>query len=71
MPIAPRQRMELRNACEAVALTADLICVVSAVRRETISPDWLTSKKAGESVATCAKTSRRRSETMRSPMVMT
>ena len=31
--------MMLRSATEAVAPTADLICVVSAVSRETISPD--------------------------------
>ena len=43
MMTAPKQRMRLRSATEAVAPTADLICVVSAVNRETISPDWLTS----------------------------
>ena len=32
--------MALRSATEAVAPTADLICVVSAVSRDTISPDW-------------------------------
>jgi hypothetical protein len=71
MPMAPRHRIMLRSATDAVAPTADLICVVSAVSRETISPDWLTSKKEGESRVTWAKTSRRRSETMRSPSVMT
>ena len=63
--------MTLRSASEAVAPTADLICVVSADRRETISPDWAASKKAGDSVVTCEKTSRLRSATTRSPSVMT
>ena len=63
--------MTLRSATEAVAPTADLICVVSAVSRDTISPDWVVSKKAGDSVVTWAKTSRRRSATTRSPSVMT
>jgi hypothetical protein len=71
MPSAPIPRMMLRSACEMVAPTADLIWVVSAVSRETISPDCTASKKAGESRATCAKTSRRMSETTRSPSVMT
>ena len=39
MPTAPRPRMVLRSATDAVAPTADLTCVVSAVSRETISPD--------------------------------
>ena len=49
MATAPRPRMMLRSATEAVAPTADLICVVSAVSRETISPDCAVSKKAGDS----------------------
>ena len=63
--------MELRSASEADAPTADLICTVSAVSRETISPVWLTSKKFGDSEVICEKTSRRRSATIRSPSVMT
>ena len=71
MATAPTNRMALRSATEAVAPTADLICVVSAVRRETISPDSALSKKAGDSRVTCEKTSLRRSATTRSPSVMT
>ena len=63
--------MTLRSATEAVAPTADLICVVSAVSRDTISPDCAVSKKAGDSFVTCANTSLRRSATTRSPSVMT
>ena len=71
MPTAPRPRIVLRSASEAVAPTADFTCVVSAVSRETISPDCTVSKKPGDSVVTWAKTSRRRSATTRSPSVMT
>ena len=43
MPMAPMQRITLRSATEAVAPTVDLICVVSAVSRETISPERFAS----------------------------
>ena len=39
MTTAPTKRTRLRSAIEALAPTADLICVVSAVSRETISPE--------------------------------
>jgi len=68
---APKHRMMLRSAVEAVAPTADLIWVVSAVSRDTISPDCTASKKPGDSRETCENTSRLRSETTRSPSVMT
>jgi hypothetical protein len=42
----------LRSATEAVAPTADFICVVSAVSRDTISPDWAVSKKAATGAVT-------------------
>jgi hypothetical protein len=71
MPTAPRPRMTLRSATEAVAPTADFTCVVSAVSREMISPDCAVSKKDGESLVTWEKTSRRTSATTRSPSVMT
>ena len=45
--MAPRKRKTLRSAIEALAPKADLICVVSAVSRETISPLRGWSKKAG------------------------
>ena len=68
---APSPMMMLRNAIEAVAPTADLICVVSAVSRDTISPDCAVSKKAGDSRVTCANTALRISATTRSPSVIT
>ena len=71
MITAPTPMMELRSATEAVAPTADLICVASAASRDTISPECDLSKNAGDSSATCAKTSRLRSDTTRSPTVMT
>ena len=71
MIAAPTKRTRLRSAIEALAPTADLICVVSAVSRETSSPERAASKKAGDSRIRCAKRSRRRSATMRSPSVMT
>ena len=40
---APTNSTRLRSATEALAPKADLICVVSAVRRETISPDFTVS----------------------------
>ncbi|MGY4353668.1 hypothetical protein ACVW0J_000161 [Bradyrhizobium sp. i1.7.7] len=68
---APKNIMRLRSAIETEAPTADLIWVVSAVSRDTSSPLRAESKKAGESESRCAKTSRRRSATMRSPIVIT
>jgi hypothetical protein len=38
----------LRNAIDIEAPTADLICVVSAVSRETISPVRAVSKNADD-----------------------
>ena len=63
--------MTLRNAIDTEAPTADLIWVVSAVSREISSPLREESKNAGDSDIRCANTSRRRSATIRSPMVMT
>ncbi len=71
MTTAPMPSSVLRSAIEAVAPTVDLICVVSAVSRETISPDWARSKNAGDSRVTWAKTFRRRSATTRSPIEIT
>ena len=47
MTAAPMKSTRLRSAIETEAPTADLICVVSAVSRETISPVCAVSKKAG------------------------
>ena len=69
--MAPITMMPLRSAIEAVEPKVDLIWVVSAVSRETRSPARLESKKAGSSFVRCAKTSERRSATMRSPTVIT
>ena len=68
---APMNSITLRSAIETDAPTADLICVVSAVSREINSPERAESKNAGDSEIRCANTSRRRSATMRSPIVIT
>lgn len=68
---APKNIIKLRSAIETEAPTEDLIWVVSAVRRDTSSPLRAESKKAGDSDSRWAKTSRRRSATMRSPIVIT
>ncbi len=39
MMVAPRKSTRFLSATEALAPTADLICVVSAVSRETMSPE--------------------------------
>ena len=60
-PSSRRRRRTARccaSAIETDAPTADLICVVSAVRREIISPVCAWSKKAGDSAVRCANTSR-------------
>ena len=69
--VAPRNSSTLRSAIEAEAPAADLIWVVSAVSREISSPLRAESKNAGDSDIRCANTSRLRSATMRSPMVIT
>ncbi len=61
----------LRSATETDEPTALLICVVSAVSREVISPVLAVSKKAGDSSVRCANTAARRSATTRSPMIVT
>ncbi len=71
MTVAPTNSIELRSATEADAPTADLIWPLSAVSRETSSPLRAESKNEGDSETRCANTSRRRSATMRSPMVIT
>ena len=69
--VAPKNSMKLRSAIDTEAPTADLIWVVSAVSREISSPLREELKKAGDSDIRCANTSRLRSATMRSPMVIT
>ena len=71
MAAPPKNSSRLRNAIDTEAPTADLICVVSAVSRETISPVRAVSKNADDNRVRCAKTSERRSATMRSPSVVT
>ncbi len=71
MAAAPKNMSKLRSAIDTEAPTADLIWVVSAVSREISSPERAESKKAGDSDIRCANTSRRRSATMRSPIVIT
>ena len=46
---APTNSTRLRSAIDTDAPTADLICVVSAVRRDTSSPLWAVSKNDGDS----------------------
>jgi len=71
MVVAPMNSIRLRSAIETEAPTADLIWVVSAVSREISSPLRAESKNAGDSEIKCANTSRRRSATIRSPIVIT
>ena len=67
----PMNSTRLRSATETEEPTALLICVVSAVSREVISPVFAVSKKPGESSVRCANTAARRSATTRSPMMVT
>ena len=67
----PRNSIKLRSAIDTEAPTADLICVVSAVSRDTISPVLALSKNDDDSRVRCANTSLRKSATMRSPNVVT
>ena len=67
----PMNSTRLRNATDTDEPTALLICVVSAVSREVISPVLAVSKKPGASSVRCANTAARRSATTRSPMIVT
>ena len=69
--VAPMNSIKLRSAIDTDAPTADLIWVVSAVNREISSPLRAESKNAGDSEIKWPNTSRRRSATMRSPIVIT
>ncbi len=71
MAVAPMNSIMLRSAIDTDAPTADLIWVVSAVSRDTSSPERAESKNAGDSETRCVNTSRLISATMRSPIVMT
>ncbi len=71
MVAEPKKSTRLRSAIDTEAPTADLICVVSAVSRETSSPDRAVSKKEAESSVMWPKTAARRSATTRSPIVVT
>ena len=71
MVVAPTNSTMLRSATETDDPTADLICVVSAVRRDRISPVLVWSKYETESEVRWLNTSLRRSATMRSPSVTT
>ncbi len=67
----PRNSTRLRSATDIDVPTAILICVVSAVRRDTSSPLRELSKKAADSPVRWSNTLARRSATTRSPMVVT
>jgi len=69
--VAPMNSIKLRSAIDTDEPTAALIWVVSAVSREISSPLRAESKNEGDSEIRCANTSRRKSATMRSPMVIT
>ena len=71
MASAPRNSMTLRSASDTLTPKADFTCVVSAVSRDTSSPDFAASKKAGSSTVNRPKTAALRSATMRSPSVTT
>jgi hypothetical protein len=61
----------LRSAWVTLEPITVWITLVSVVSRESTSPVRVTSKKPGERRITCAKTSRRRSATTRSPIQVT
>ena len=69
--MAPTAMIMLRKKTEAVAPTADFTCVVSADKREIISPERDLSKNSGDRLIIWEKTSRRRSATTCSPKVIT
>ncbi len=69
--IAPTNMKRLRSAIEADEPKVALSWVVSAERREAISPVFSVSKKPGSSRVRWAKRSERRSATTRSPSVIT
>jgi hypothetical protein len=71
MIAAPANSTRLRSAIDADAPKADLICVVSAVSRDAISPTRCVSKKPGDKRNRCENTASRRSATTRSPSVVT
>ncbi len=56
MVAAPKNSTRLRSATDTEEPTADLICVVSAVSREIISPVLAVSKNDADSVVRCANT---------------
>ena len=61
----------LRRPSESDEPTTVCTSVVSVVRRETTSPVWVVSKKAGLWRSTWAYTALRRSAVMRSPSQLT
>src|SRR5262245_18871732 len=71
MVAEPTNSTKLRTTVEIDTPTADLICVVSADRREINSRVISLSKNAGDSLVTCSNTAARTSATTRSPIVVT
>ncbi len=57
---APTNSTRLRKATDTAEPTADLICVVSAVSRDIISPVCALSKNAADRRVRCANTSLRK-----------
>jgi len=71
MATVPISITTLRSAIEAVDEKADLIWVVSAVRRESTSPERCVSKKPGLRLSRWLKMASRMSATTRSPIHIT
>ncbi len=71
MVAEPKNSMRLRSAIETDAPTADLIWVVSAVSRDTSSPDLAVSKNDADRMVRRSNTASRRSATTRSPRLVT
>ena len=71
MALPPRNSTRLRNAIDTDAPTVALICVVSAVSRDIISPVFAVSKNAADNAVRCSNTRARRSATTRSPRMVT
>ena len=71
MMVAPMNSTRFRSAIDTEAPTAALICVVSAVSRDSSSPPCDLSKKPGDSTVRWRNIRSRKSATMRSPSVVT
>ena len=71
MTMAPKPMTKLRKPIEKEDPTTVCTSVVSLVRRESTSPDWVVSKKDGLWRSTWRYTALRTSVVMRSPSQLT